>query len=83
MTTTQGGTVTPFPFGTNLPSTITANKRALIATPSFAALGIVTPDYVFSNGFVPIPAGTINYAGVDQVTYTALPTDGTRMRATS
>ena len=55
LTTTQGTTVTPFPFGTNLPGTITANKRVLIATPGFAALGIVTPDYVFSNGFGRFP----------------------------
>jgi hypothetical protein len=34
------------------------------------------PDYVIPNGFLPLTNGTINYAGVDQVSYTALPTDG-------
>jgi YVTN family beta-propeller protein len=75
-TTPQGGATTNYPFVTNLPNTNTAGKRVLIATPGFAALGLVTPDYVFADGFVPFPAGTINYAGVDQVTYTDLPTDG-------
>jgi hypothetical protein len=54
----------------------TANKRVLIASQGFAALGVVTPDYVIPNGFLPLTNGTINYAGVDQVSYTALPTDG-------
>jgi hypothetical protein len=75
-TTPQGGATTTFPFVKNLPNTNTANKRVLIATSGFAALGLITPDYVFANGFVPFPAGTIDYAGVDQVTYTNLPTDG-------
>jgi hypothetical protein len=75
-TNPQGGSVSTFPFVSNLPSAATANKRVLIASNGFAALGLITPDYVFANGFVPLPAGTINYAGVDQVTYTALPTDG-------
>jgi hypothetical protein len=75
-TTPQGGTTTTFPFVKNLPNTNTANKRVLIASSGFAALGLITPDYVFANGFVPFPAGTVDYAGVDQVTYTNLPTDG-------
>jgi len=54
----------------------TANTRVLIATTGFAALGIVTPDFVVPNGFVPVGGGTINYAGVDQVTFGPLPTDG-------
>ena len=55
----------------------TAHARMLIATQGFAALGLVTPDYVIPNGFIPLANGTINYAGVDQVSYMALPTDGT------
>jgi hypothetical protein len=54
----------------------TAFTRVLIATQGFAQLGIVAPDYVIPNGFLPLSNGTINYAGADQVTYTALPTDG-------
>jgi hypothetical protein len=65
-----------FTFPSNLPSLITAGRRVLIATQGFAALGIVTPDYVIPNGFLPIDGGTLNYAGADSVTYSALPTDG-------
>jgi hypothetical protein len=63
-------------YGMPMPSP-TAHARVLIATQGFAALGLVTPDYVIPNGFIPLANGTINYAGVDQVSYTALPTDGT------
>jgi hypothetical protein len=56
-------------------STPTANTHVLIATAGFAALHIVTPDYIIPNGFI-LPSGTMNYAGVDQVTYGSLPTDG-------
>jgi hypothetical protein len=54
----------------------TAFTNVLIATAGFAALGLVTPDYVIPNGFLPLANGTINYAGVDQVSYASLPTDG-------
>jgi len=54
----------------------TANRRVLIATPGFAALHLITPDYLIPNGFLPLSGGTVNYAQVDQVTYTTLPTDG-------
>jgi len=64
-----------FPFPSDLPSSSTAGKHVLIATQGFASLGIVTPDYIIPNGFIPL-SGTINYAQVDQVTYSGLPTDG-------
>lgn len=63
-------------FGTNLPSSSTANKRVLIATPGFAALGIVTPDYSIPAHFLPTDGGTLDYAGVNRITFSALPTDG-------
>src|SRR5438105_11430696 len=54
-------------------------KSMLIATQGFAALGVVTPDYVVPNGFLPLPSGTINWGeGSDMLTYTSLPTDGSR-----
>ena len=53
----------------------TAFTHVLIATSGFAALNLVTPDYIVPNGFIPL-SGTLNYAGVDQVTYGPLPTDG-------
>ncbi len=63
-------------FPSNLPSASTANRRVLIATPGFAALGIVAPDYSIPARFLPTGSGTLNFAGVDQVSYAALPTDG-------
>src|SRR6266851_5406219 len=38
--------------------------------------GMVTADYVIPNGFLATDGGVINYAGVDQMTYVSLPTDG-------
>jgi hypothetical protein len=76
ITDTRGATQNAFAFPSNLPGTGTANRSFLIATPGFAALGLVTPDYVMPAGFLFIGGGTVNYAGVDQVTYAALPTDG-------
>jgi hypothetical protein len=32
----------------------------------FAALGIVTPDYVVPDGFLPLANGSVNFAGVSQ-----------------
>ena len=58
------------------PSTQTAGRRALIATQGFAALGVVAPDYVVPNGFLATDGATVNYAGVDQVSYVTLPVDG-------
>jgi len=86
LTSTSGGVVKTFTFATDLPGGMdsgygmmaapTAFTRVLIASQGFADLGLVTPDYVIPNGFLPLASGTINYAGVDQVSYGALPTDG-------
>ncbi len=54
----------------------TANKRVLIATQGFAALGLITPDFVVPNGFLPTNGGTLDYAGVETFTFSSLPTDG-------
>src|SRR4029450_11164292 len=54
----------------------TANRYVLIATQGFAALNLVTPNYVVQNGFLPLGNGTLNYAGVDIVSYSGLPADG-------
>jgi hypothetical protein len=71
----SGGNQT-FTFPANLPSSSTANTRVLIATQGFANLGLITPDFVVPNNFLSLTNGTINYAGVDQVSYAMLPTDG-------
>jgi len=70
------GSTQLFSFPSDLPNSATANTHVLIATQGFVNLGLVMPDYVIPNGFLPLTNGTINYAGVDQVSYTALPTDG-------
>ena len=92
LTSTHAGQTKVFMFPSNLPMGMscnpyygcaaappssTANTRVLIATQGFVDLHLITPDYVIPNGFLATDGGTINYAGVDQVTYGALPTDGT------
>lgn len=75
----SSGGATPsqtFVFPSNLPTCATSGKRILIATEAFAALGVVTPDYVIPNGFIRIPGGRLDFANVSTVVYTALPNDG-------
>ena len=61
-----------FPFPANLPSTSTANRSVLLATPGFAALGLATPNYTIPARFVPTDGGTLSFAsGVDQMTLPA------------
>jgi len=76
LTSRQGTTTRTYTFPTNLPDGNTASKRVLIATAGFAALGIVTPDYVVPTPFLFPGGGTIDYAGVDIINYPPLPTDG-------
>ncbi|HEY3179859.1 MAG TPA: hypothetical protein VGL25_13365 [Casimicrobiaceae bacterium] len=76
LTSTQGTTTRIFTFPANLPSTQTASRSVLIATPAFAALAGVTPDFVVAAPFLFPGGGTINYAGVDSVSYGPLPNDG-------
>jgi hypothetical protein len=75
-TSTHAGVTKSFPFMTDLPSNRTGGKAVLLATQGFAALALIAPDYVIPNGFLATDGGTLNYAGVDQVTYGPLPTDG-------
>jgi len=71
------GIPTVFVFPTNIHSGSTNGRRILIATQGFAALGLVTPDYVVPNGFFPVANGKVTYGeGVDQWNYASLPTDG-------
>lgn len=75
ITSTQGATTRSFTFPSDLAGDST-NKTFLIGTAGFAALGVVTPDYVVPNGFLFTSNGVVNFAGVDSVSYAALPTDG-------
>jgi hypothetical protein len=64
-------------FTSNLPSTATASRSVLIATPGFAALGLVTPNYTIPARFIPTDGGTLNFAfGTDQIALPPLPVDG-------
>jgi len=76
LTVTRAGIARSFVLDHNLPSMLTAGKRLLVASSGFAALGIITPDYVMPNRFLPIDGATLDYAGVDQVVYPPLPIDG-------
>ena len=79
LTATHAGTTKTFVFKTNLPGgecgyygcmvSQTANTRVLIATQGFASLrsylaGLHDPERLFATDGV-----TVNYAGVDQVTF--------------
>lgn len=77
LTSTHGAVTTTFTFPADLPNLQTANRRMLLATPAFAALNLVRPDYTLPSGFVATTGGTLAYAGVDSVSYPPLPADGT------
>ncbi len=73
--TSQGAATHSFTLTSDLPGSST-NKTFLIGTASFAALNLVTPDYVVPDNFLFLPNGTIDWAGADTVSYASLPTDG-------
>ncbi len=73
----QGGTGQSFVLPSNLPSD-TNGHSLLIATQGFAALGIVSPDYIVPNFFFPLGNGTLNWGeGSDVWNYASMPADGT------
>ena len=56
--------------------TYTDYKSFLIGTQGFAALNVVTPDYIVPNGFLFTSNGTVNFADYEVVSYASLPTTG-------
>ncbi len=76
LTSTHGAQTRTFAFTANLPRSSTAGRQVLIATPGFAALGLVAPDYTMPAGFLSTDGGSVDFARVSQLTYAALPTDG-------
>ena len=76
LTAHGGGVVNSFTFPNDLPSSATSGTRVLIATEGFAALGVITPDYVVPDHFLSTTSGSVNFADVDQLGYSSLPTDG-------
>ena len=75
----DGITARNYTFAIDLPDGGTGGKSVLVATQGFAALGIIAPDFVVPNNFVNTVAGTVDFAGVDSISYGTgqLPTDGT------
>ncbi len=91
LTSSQGGATHSFTFPSNLPGDsatvigggyyggeMTTDYRSfLIGTQGFAALHLVTPDYVVPNGFLFTGNASVSYGeGVDVFSYAGLPTDG-------
>lgn len=64
---------------TPLPNSSTANKHFIFGTAAFAALpGAVTPDYIIPDAFFNPEGDSLDWAGVDDFTFTdgQLPLDG-------
>ncbi|HZQ60924.1 MAG TPA: hypothetical protein VFC24_06210 [Casimicrobiaceae bacterium] len=77
VSTNAAGQAKTLMFPHDLPSSATAGKSVLIATPGFAALGLVTPDYTIPARFIPTAGGTLDYAsGIDHLAIPPLPSDG-------
>src|SRR5436853_4620500 len=75
-TTNAAGVAKTFQIPSNLPSSNTASRSVLIATPGFAALNLATPDFTIPARFMPTDGGTLDYAtGTDRINLPALPTD--------
>lgn len=77
LTFTSGNVVNSFTFPSNLPSQTTANTKVLIATQQFADLGIVSPDFIIPANFL-LSSGTLNFASVDSIVYSQLPSNGSQ-----
>jgi hypothetical protein len=74
----QGSRTNVFVFPSNVTGE-TLNKRLLLATANFAAQpGAVAPNYTLPNNFLFFTNGKVNFANVDNLAYTNLPTDGRR-----
>ena len=76
ISTTRNGVAHSYTFSSNLPSAATANTSVLIATQGFAAVAKVTPNFIVPDGFLFPEGGTLNFGGVDIVSYGPLPSDG-------
>ncbi len=78
VTCSDGATTNTFTFPSNLNTAVTTlNSDVLLATAGFASLpGGITPDYIIPSNFLFLSGGTISFAGISTMPYTALPTDG-------
>ncbi|MEP7154396.1 MAG: fibronectin type III domain-containing protein [Betaproteobacteria bacterium] len=76
ITSAQGATTHSFTFPSAL-ANANNGDTVLIATQSYAALpGVPAPDFIVPDNFIFTSNVTVNFAGVDFVTYATLPTDG-------
>ena len=56
----------------------TEDRKLLLATPGFASLpGGIVPNYTIPTNFLILGSGRLNYANVDILNYTDLPSNGT------
>jgi hypothetical protein len=92
VTSTQGSSTHTYTFTQPLPGDtavttggggyygggmVTSYMTLLIGTQGFAALNVVTPDYIVPNGFLFSTNGTVTWGeGADAFSYASLPTDG-------
>ncbi|MBI3839055.1 MAG: PEP-CTERM sorting domain-containing protein [Planctomycetia bacterium] len=68
-------------FANDLPDFPETGQHFLVATPGFAAIAGVTPDYTFPVApFFNRNGDTLNYASVSTFTFPALPSDGFHAR---
>ena len=77
--TPTGGTPGTASLTRNLPSSNTAGKRVLVASQGFADLGLITPDFIISNNFIPTGPAKLEYSpgsSSNMLVWQALPTDG-------
>ena len=76
LTSSSGGTRHSFRVPRDLPGD-TSGRKMLFGTEGFAALGVVTPDFVVPNGFFFPGGGEIDWAeGSDVWDHGPVPTDG-------
>jgi hypothetical protein len=83
LTATREGRTNTYIFPNDLPHASTANHSVLVATqgylsaPAYAPeFRLVAPDYVVPDRFLPTDGGSVSFAGVDRMSYEALPRDG-------
>ena len=83
LTSTHNGITKQFVFPSDLPSDQTANRSIIISSsiniPVSGGgwlLAWVFPDFVIQERFLATDGGSVDFAGVDQVSYASLPTDG-------
>ena len=88
LTSTRDGVTKTITFPADLPSDQTANQKVLIAVApgvpyytllaAYGEINLFPPDFIMPVRFLPTDGGTLDFAGVDSISYPALPHDGWR-----